>query len=249
MPEGQLEQPADDISRQFSDALEPLDLYEKNPEIGKRMKEKLDAELDDEWKERLLTFKNQIELLRALHDAGIAEEMDSGLRKAVFAFVRKRQNANAREKADKVLADRNKPKSPRDRIRLAVDAAGKAAGKGQLSLNLKEEESEGAESLLNAYDFNELGKSCSMAMVVHIRDDGKVGFVSPHVPAAPPNTKEGLHQFWNKSFKYNQPNQYFLFFMGGEWHTINSADEVLSISKEDLVKVWRESMGRRSQMH
>ena len=249
MTEGQPEPLSEDISRQFSDALEPLDLYEQNPEIGKKMKEMLDAKLDDEWKGKLLTYTNPVQLLDAIQEAGIAEEMGPGLRKAVFAFVNKRQNLNAREKADRVLADRNKPKSPRDRIRLAVDAAGKAAEKGQLPLNLKEEESEGAESLLNAYDFNELGKSCSMAMVVHVRDDGKVGFVSPHVPVAPPNTKEGLHQFWNKSFKYDQPNQYFIFFMGGEWNTINSRDETLPIPKEDLVKVWREAMERRRNAH
>ena len=116
MPEGQPESLPEDISRQFSEALEPLDLYEKNPEIGKRMKEKLDTELDDEWKAKLLTFKNPVELLRALHKAGIAEEMDPGLRNAVFAFVNKRQNANARENADRVLADRDKTSGTQEEI-------------------------------------------------------------------------------------------------------------------------------------
>ncbi len=240
MPERQSEQPAEDISRLFSEALEPLELYEKNPEISRRLKEKLDNELEDDWKASLLTYKNPVELLRALHEAGVAEELDPGLRKAMFAFVNKRQNLNAREKAGRVLADRQKPASRRERILRTVDDSFKTPAEDRSSA--PEAEEKGTEQLLDAYDFNETGKPCSMAMVVHLRDDGKIGFVSPHVPVAPPNTKEDLVKFWKEHFKYDQSSQYFVFFMGGKWHTINSRDETIPMPDAGLTAMWRETL-------
>ena len=101
---------------------------------------------------------------------------------------------------------------------------------------------------LDQYDFDELGKPCIKAMVIHLREDGEVGFVSPHVPEGPPNTKESLRRFFDEKFKYAQINQFFTFLMGGEWHMINSKGDILPIKKEELNKMWREAMERKKKM-
>ena len=88
-----------------------------------------------------------------------------------------------------------------EEIRAAADAAPDAKPK------TKE-----VKHTLDQYDFDESYNTCKMAMVIHLRDDGKVGFVSPHMPLGPPDIKEDLRRFFNESFKYAQPNQFFVFF-------------------------------------
>lgn len=95
---------------------------------------------------------------------------------------------------------------------------------------------------LDKYDFDEAGNVCTMAMVINMREDGSITFVSTRTPAGPPETKKSLRGFSDKEFDYAQPNQYFVFFMGGKWRVINCQYDALPISDRELTKLWVENL-------
>lgn len=238
MPARQNREPID-VRKEFSDLLDEMTLKEPNKEVDQRFKEVLKS-LDEEGIRNLLGFRNPARFAKDMIRRGVKE--DTLLDRAKLAFLGRRVDATEefRARTDKLLSS----------LRSSNIKSGVITSfKSNVQSESPDQSHVDPEALLDNYDFNEAGKSCSMAMVVYVRDDGKVTFVSPYAPAASPNTKEGLHQFWNKSFKYDQPNQYFLFYMGGEWHTINSADDSLSLSKEELVKKWHDANKSQSQMH
>jgi len=241
MPTGQKKESLD-ARKEFSDLLDEMTFREPNKEVDQRFKEVLKS-LDEEGIRNLLGFRNPGRFAKDMLRRGVKKSTLPD--RAKLAFLDRRVDATDefRARTDRLLSNLRG-----SNIKSGVITSFKSnATPSEFSDNDNIDPK--PEDILDKYNFDEAGKPCSMAMVVHMRDDGEVGFVSSHVPAAPPNTKEDLTAFWQESFKYDQPNQYFLFFMGGEWHTINSRDEILPIPKEDLVKVWRDAMKRRSQMH
>ena len=122
-------------------------------------------------------------------------------------------------------------------IRAIADADSKMRtpeGSGQ---KVDHESPKGPDALLDAYNFNEAGKACTMAMVINM-SEGKITFVSPYTPKGPPDTKESLRGFFNGRFRFDQPNQFFLFYMGGKWNVINCKYDAVSIPDSELTKLW-----------
>ncbi|MBN2096534.1 hypothetical protein JW752_04020 [Candidatus Peregrinibacteria bacterium] len=237
MPAGQNKEPLD-IRKEFSDLLDEMTLKELNAEVDRRLKDELRA-LDEEEVINLLRFRNPARFSRDMLERGETET--TPLVRAKLAFLH--QMAQADDVRDRVTQLMNNVRG--QRIKAAVDISFKKPAQSKsVSESLA-----GPQALLDEYDFNEAGKHCTMAMVVHIRDDGHVGFISPLTPAAPPNTKESLLGFWSKSFKYEQPNQYFVFFMAGKWNVINSKGETIPISENELTPMWREAIKRNREMH
>ena len=119
-------------------------------------------------------------------------------------------------------------------IRAAVDSA-----------PVSEPKAEEVKHPLDQYNFDEAGNRCTMAMVIQVRDDGEIGFVAPIAPSG----KEQLYEFYNERFDHSRQDQYFAFYLDGEWHFVHQSGQRLPIGKKGLHELFRTWIQRKKEMH